>query len=55
MSITVQAPSLDFNRTVGLCGTFDGNQDNEFHDKQGRNLALAMRYGQANEFVELWR
>ncbi|XP_041472580.1 von Willebrand factor D and EGF domain-containing protein-like isoform X1 [Lytechinus variegatus] len=55
MSITVQAPSLDFNRTVGLCGTFDGNPDNEFHDKQGRDLDLAMRYGQANEFVELWR
>nr|XP_054758979.1 von Willebrand factor D and EGF domain-containing protein-like [Lytechinus pictus] len=55
MSITVQAPSLDFNRTVGLCGTFDGNPDNEFHDKQGRDLDLAMRFGQANEFVELWR
>ncbi|XP_072181253.1 von Willebrand factor D and EGF domain-containing protein-like [Diadema setosum] len=55
MSITVQAPSLDFNRTVGLCGTFDGNPDNEFHDQTGRSFAMAMRYGQVNEFVEIWR
>ena len=55
MSITVQAPSVDFNHTVGLCGTFDGNADNEFHNIRGETMNIAMKHKQANEFVEQWR
>ena len=55
MSITVQAPSVDFNNTAGLCGTFDGDPDNDFHDTELVNVELALKYGQANEFVEMWR
>ena len=55
MSITVQAPSIDYNNTVGLCGTFDGNPYNDFHDKSQMDLGLALKHGQANEFVEMWR
>ncbi|XP_022112071.1 von Willebrand factor D and EGF domain-containing protein-like [Acanthaster planci] len=55
MSITVQAPSVDFNQTLGLCGTFDGNPDNDFHDTLGETMNMVMKHRQANEFVEQWR
>ena len=55
MSITIQAPSIDYNNTAGLCGTFDGDPDNDFHDQRQSSLGLAMKHGQANEFVEMWR
>ncbi|XP_038048782.1 von Willebrand factor D and EGF domain-containing protein-like isoform X2 [Patiria miniata] len=55
MSITVQAPSVDFNQTLGLCGMFDGNPDNDFHDAQGEPMNIIMKNKQANEFVEQWR
>ena len=55
MSITVQAPSVDFNQTLGLCGMFDGNPDNDFHDARGETMNMIMKYRQANEFVEQWR
>ncbi|KAL1788804.1 von Willebrand factor D and EGF domain-containing protein, partial [Sigmodon hispidus] len=35
ISITLRAPSLDYRNTLGLCGTFDENPENDFHDKNG--------------------
>lgn len=55
MSITVQAPSVDFNNTAGLCGTFDGDPYNDFHDRNLVDMGLSLTHGQVNEFVETWR
>ncbi|XP_035664410.1 von Willebrand factor D and EGF domain-containing protein-like [Branchiostoma floridae] len=55
MSLTLQAPGRDFNSTRGLCGTFDGNDKNDFHDSQGRLMAVSQNFGQVIEFVEQWR
>ncbi len=43
------APSEDFNKTSGLCGTFDGNTENDYVI-QGQN-----RIGSLSDFVESWR
>ncbi|XP_072010481.1 von Willebrand factor D and EGF domain-containing protein isoform X2 [Engystomops pustulosus] len=38
MSLTLRASSMDFGNTLGLCGTLDGNANNDFHDKKGVQL-----------------
>ncbi|XP_072506421.1 LOW QUALITY PROTEIN: von Willebrand factor D and EGF domain-containing protein [Notamacropus eugenii] len=35
MSLTIQSPSSDYKNTRGLCGTFDEDPENDFHDKHG--------------------
>ncbi|CAB1328017.1 unnamed protein product, partial [Coregonus sp. 'balchen'] len=46
-----QAPSVDYSRTMGLCGTFDRNGHNDFHGPDGTT------YGSTEQerFVEEWR
>ncbi|XP_069815448.1 von Willebrand factor D and EGF domain-containing protein isoform X1 [Dendropsophus ebraccatus] len=38
MSLTLRASGRDYRNTLGLCGTYDGNPDNDFHDKKGVQL-----------------
>ena len=39
----------------GLCGIFDGDKSNDFHDRDGRIMDLKMSYGQVDLFPEQWR
>ncbi|XP_072859345.2 von Willebrand factor D and EGF domain-containing protein [Pogona vitticeps] len=39
MSLTLRAPSSDYKHTLGLCGTFDGIVENDYHDVDGTEIA----------------
>ncbi|KAK5620158.1 hypothetical protein CRENBAI_001419 [Crenichthys baileyi] len=49
MSLTLRAPSSDQNHTEGLCGTYDGQPDNDFHSAGGATLDLLQ------DFISEWR
>uniref|UniRef100_A0A3P9I899 von Willebrand factor D and EGF domains n=1 Tax=Oryzias latipes TaxID=8090 RepID=A0A3P9I899_ORYLA len=49
MSLTLRAPGSDLNHTEGLCGTFDGQPDNDFHSAGGATL------GDLQAFISEWR
>lgn len=51
MSLSVRGPGLDYTNTRGLCGTFDRNSNNDFHDRNGNALDPADVRG----FIEHWR
>ncbi|XP_063003609.1 von Willebrand factor D and EGF domain-containing protein [Elgaria multicarinata webbii] len=38
MSLTLRAPSSDYKHTLGLCGTFDGVAENDYHDADGTEI-----------------
>ncbi|XP_048366352.1 von Willebrand factor D and EGF domain-containing protein isoform X1 [Sphaerodactylus townsendi] len=53
MSLTLRASSSDYKHTLGLCGTFDGNSENDYHDVDGTKLI-----GGADAyltFIDKWR
>ncbi|XP_072526960.1 von Willebrand factor D and EGF domain-containing protein [Salminus brasiliensis] len=51
MSVSVRAPSRDFNGTLGLCGTFDRNTLNDFHSPDGKVYQSSER----QSFIHGWR
>ncbi|XP_054547891.1 von Willebrand factor D and EGF domain-containing protein [Talpa occidentalis] len=53
MSLTIRAPTLDYRNTLGLCGTFDENPENDFHDKNG--IKIDKTFNNCNAFINEWR
>uniref|UniRef100_A0A8D2ARD3 von Willebrand factor D and EGF domains n=1 Tax=Sciurus vulgaris TaxID=55149 RepID=A0A8D2ARD3_SCIVU len=53
MSLTIRAPSLDYKNTLGLCGTFDENPENDFHDKKG--VKIDQHFDNCAAFINEWR
>ncbi|MEE6466467.1 hypothetical protein FKM82_006964 [Ascaphus truei] len=53
MSLTLRAPSSDFKNTLGLCGTFDGNANNDFHDTKGVQLEETLN--NHLNFINQWK
>ncbi|KAJ8253145.1 hypothetical protein GJAV_G00209620 [Gymnothorax javanicus] len=51
MSLSVRAPSTDFNATRGLCGTFDRSGLNDFQGPDGATYGNSDR----DRFIEGWR
>ncbi|KAF0031943.1 hypothetical protein F2P81_016498 [Scophthalmus maximus] len=49
MSLTLRAPSSDWGHTEGLCGTYDGQSDNDFHSAGGTTLE------DLHAFISEWR
>lgn len=49
MSLTLRAPLSDRGHTEGLCGTYDGRSDNDFHSAGGAGL------GDLHAFITAWR
>ncbi|XP_008568333.1 PREDICTED: von Willebrand factor D and EGF domain-containing protein [Galeopterus variegatus] len=53
MSLTIRAPSLDYRNTLGLCGTFDEDPENDFHDKNG--IKIDQNFNNYVAFINEWR
>lgn len=53
MSLTIRAPTLDYRNTLGLCGTFDENPENDFHDKNGTKIDRTLN--NYVDFINEWR
>uniref|UniRef100_A0A663LML7 von Willebrand factor D and EGF domains n=1 Tax=Athene cunicularia TaxID=194338 RepID=A0A663LML7_ATHCN len=53
MSITLRAPSSDYRHTVGLCGTFDGSAENDYHTASG--VEIPNHANVPFSFIKEWR
>ncbi|KAK7507217.1 hypothetical protein BaRGS_00001152, partial [Batillaria attramentaria] len=55
MSLSLIVPATDLNFSRGLCGFYDNDLDNDFHDPQGKVVRGASDRLISLEFVEMWR
>lgn len=55
MNVYITSPEDDFAATKGLCGTFDGNRDNDLKYPDGHTDKFPLTRNQPNSFVESWR
>ncbi|KAM6314853.1 von Willebrand factor D and EGF domain-containing protein [Aegotheles albertisi] len=53
MSLTLRAPSSDYRHTVGLCGTFDGSAENDYHTASG--VEIPNHANVLLSFIKEWR
>ncbi|POI24838.1 hypothetical protein CIB84_011412, partial [Bambusicola thoracicus] len=53
MSITLRAPSSDYRNTMGLCGTFDGSAENDYHTANG--VEIPNNSDALFSFIKEWR
>ncbi|XP_072108082.1 von Willebrand factor D and EGF domain-containing protein [Mobula birostris] len=53
MSLTLRAPSIDFQSTKGLCGTFDGDMNNDFQNSDEPFVQEEIE--NLDVFIESWR
>uniref|UniRef100_A0A8B9B8L5 von Willebrand factor D and EGF domains n=1 Tax=Anser brachyrhynchus TaxID=132585 RepID=A0A8B9B8L5_9AVES len=53
MSITLRAPSSDYRNTMGLCGTFDGIAENDYHTASG--VEIPNNSNAPFSFIKEWR
>ncbi|XP_060561463.1 von Willebrand factor D and EGF domain-containing protein-like [Ruditapes philippinarum] len=47
MNIDIHMAPKDLDRIKGLCGTFDKNKNNDFHDRNGATVSV-------NKFLDAW-
>uniref|UniRef100_A0A8C0FYX6 von Willebrand factor D and EGF domains n=1 Tax=Chelonoidis abingdonii TaxID=106734 RepID=A0A8C0FYX6_CHEAB len=53
MSVTLRAPSSDYKNTLGLCGTFDGDAENDYHTVNG--IKIPKNSNAHLTFINEWR
>ena len=53
--IYVQVTSDDYQETLGLCGTFDQNKDNDMVDKNGKKFSLGPKLIASKDFIDSWK
>ncbi|EMP41921.1 von Willebrand factor D and EGF domain-containing protein [Chelonia mydas] len=53
MSLTLRAPSSDYKNTLGLCGSFDGDAENDYHTVNG--IEIPKNSNAYLTFINEWR
>ena len=55
MTVTLHVPSQDYNKTEGLCGTYDDNWQNDLKFQNSQRVADKNDDDELNDFVQSWR
>ena len=55
LSLALYVSGLEYNNTRGLCGIFDHEPRNDFHDTAGVKVTGSDHNQILKEFIEIWR